>query len=87
MKGNKENEQISYLLLWVGEKGSDNHATWTLPDEEAAQIETDYEKFMAWVQPKPNPTFTRLKFSNEIQGAIDTYVTHIRLSARDCNFA
>jgi hypothetical protein len=79
LKAKKEDEQISYLLLWVGEKGRDIHATWTLSDEEAKQIDTYYEKFRAHVQPTLNPIFARFKFNNEVQGgeSIDAYVTRL----------
>ena len=31
--------QISYLLIWVGEKGRDIRSTWTLSDAEAKKAE------------------------------------------------
>ncbi|MCG7879803.1 MAG: hypothetical protein N0C90_26270, partial [Candidatus Thiodiazotropha endolucinida] len=84
-----EAEKVSYLLLWVGDKGRDVYNTWTgITDEEAVLLETYYTKFKNYCQPKLNPIFARYKFNNEVQGSssIDQFVTRLKLLSIDCNF-
>ncbi|XP_052238526.1 uncharacterized protein LOC127849814 [Dreissena polymorpha] len=89
LKAKREEEKLSYLLLWPGEKGRDIHSTWgDISEEDSKKLDTYYTRFQAHVQPKLNPIFARYKFYNEIQGgdSIDAFVTRLRLTARDCNF-
>ena len=89
LKSKTEEEKVSYLLLWMGDKGRDVRATWTnISEQDSKKLETYYKRFKDHVQPKLNPIFARYKFSNEVQNqdSIDAFVTRLRLSARDCNF-
>lgn len=89
LKDKSEEEKVAYLLLWIGEKGRDVHATRTgISATDAKKLETYNMKFKDHVQPKLNPIFARYKFNNEIQNqdTIDAFLTRLRLSARDCNF-
>lgn len=89
LQAKTEQEQVAYLLLWVGEKGRDVHATWSgISEADSKKLKTYYDRFKAHVQPKLNPIFARYKFNNEVQNqdTIDAYITRLRLSARDCNF-
>lgn len=89
LKSKSEEEKVSYLLLWVGEKGRDVYNTWApFEPEEAKKLQTYYDKYLAHVQPKLNPIFARYKFNNELQGTstIDQFVTRLKLLAVDCNF-
>lgn len=84
-----EPEKVAYLLIWVGEKGRDIRATWTdIREEDAGKLETYYQRYQDYVQPKLNPVMARFKFFNEIQGgdSIDQYVTRLRLSTKYCSF-
>lgn len=84
-----EPEKVSYLLLWVGEKGRDVYNTWTgISEADAKKLNTYYDKFKNYVQPKLNPIFARYKFNNELQGSssIDQFVTRLKLLATDCSF-
>ena len=90
LKSKTEEEKVSYLLLWMGDKGRDVHATWTnISEQDSKKLETYYKRFKDHVQPKLNPIFARYKFNNEVQNqdSIDAFVTRLRLSARDCNFS
>ena len=88
-KAKTPEENISYLLLWIGDRGRDVHATWTLTDAERITLATHFTKFKDHVQPTLNPIFARYKFNNEVQGTdtIDAFVTRLRLAARDCQFS
>ena len=82
--------KVSYLLIWVGEKGRDIRNTWTLTTEEAKQLETFYNKFEAYVTPKSNEVFARYKFHERTQAEgepFENFVTDLKLLAKDCNFA
>ena len=80
---------MSYLLLWVGDKGRDIRHTWTdITADDAKKLDTFYERFKKHVRPTLNPIFARYQFNNEIQGseAIDSFVTRLRLKSRDCDY-
>ena len=89
LKAKTEEEKVSYLLLWVGDKGRDIRHTWTdLTADDAKKLDTFYERFKKHVRPTLNPIFARYQFNNEIQGseAIDSFVTRLRLKSRDCDY-
>ena len=89
LKAKTEEEKVSYLLLWVGDKGRDIRHTWTdISTDDAKKLDTFYEHFKKHVRPTLNPIFARYQFNNEIQGseAIDSFVTRLRLKSRDCDY-
>ena len=67
LNAKSEEEKVAYLLLWIGEKGRDVHATWRIEAGGAKKLETYYKLFKDHVQPKLNPIFARYKFNNEMQ--------------------
>lgn len=73
--------KISYLLIWIGDKGRDVHTIWTLTNEEKKKLDMYYNRFKACVQPTLTPVF-----NNEVQGQQPIYqsVTRLRLLANDC---
>lgn len=76
LKGKSEKEQIAYLLLWIGDKGRDIHSTWTdISEEDVDKIQTYYDRFRAFVQPKLNPIF--LDISSTIKYRAMIPLTHI----------
>ena len=78
LKAKTEEEKVSYLLLWVGEKGLDVFNTWSpITGEKSKKLEHYYQKFLAHVQPKLNPIFASYKFNNKLQGTsfLDQFVT------------
>lgn len=80
---------IPFNLGWFGEKGRDIRATWTdIRKEDTGKIETYYQRFQDYVQPKLNPVMTQYQIFNEIQGgdSIEQYVTRLRLSTKYCSF-
>ncbi|MET0104994.1 MAG: RNase H-like domain-containing protein [Sedimenticola sp.] len=90
LKSKTEEEQVSYLLLWVGQKGREIYKTWSgISEADAKKLDTYYTRFKNYVQPKLNPIFARCLFNNEKQGSdnIDVFVTRLKTKAIDCNFA
>lgn len=78
-----------YLLLWIGDRGRDVYNTWHgISEDDLNKLETYYEKFQAYVQPKLNPVFARYKFNNIIQKSDTTehFVTTLKLHVKDCNY-
>ena len=85
--------KVTYLLLWVGDKGREVRNSWTdldadEPPEDPKKLKTLYDRYKAHVQPKLNPIFARFKFNNEIQGSstVEQFITRLRLLAVDCTF-
>ncbi len=87
LKG-KDDDQVTYLLLWVGEKGREIHRTWTLSADDATDISVIYDHFQSYVRPKLNPIFGRYKFYNESQGSdsVEEFLTRLKMSAKECRF-
>eukprot|EP00105_Crassostrea_gigas_P044027 XP_019928175.1 PREDICTED: uncharacterized protein K02A2.6-like [Crassostrea gigas] len=84
-----EEIKVTYLLLWVGDKGREIYNTWTgMTNDEKKKLEPHYKRYLAHVQPKLNPIFARFKFNNENQGAstVEQFVTRLRVLAEDCNY-
>ena len=81
---------MSYLLIWVGQKGRDIYNTWTdITDEDKSKLKTYYDRFEAHVSPRANPVFARFKFHGRVQGSSETaekFITDLRILAQDCDF-
>ena len=87
LKSKSKEKKVSYVLLWVGEKGRDVYSTWApFEGEEAKKLQTHYDKYLAHMQPKLNLILARYKFNNELQGisTIEQFVTRLKLLAVDC---
>ena len=55
LKAKTEEEHVSYLLLWVGQRGREIYKTWTgISDADAKKLDTYYTRFKNHVQPKLN---------------------------------
>ena len=81
--------KISYLLIWVGEKGRDIRSTWTLSDAEAKLLKTYFEKYTEHVTPKSNEVFSRYKFHARVQSngeSLESFVTDLKLLVKDCAY-
>ena len=89
LSGKKETEKISFLLIWVGEKGRDIYNTWTLTADEKKLLQTYFEKFKAHVKPETNIVFARYKFhirSQRAEETFDKFVTDLKLMVKDCEY-
>lgn len=81
---------VSYLLLWVGEKGRDILNTWSLSADEAKILKSYYDCFTVYFEPKANVIFARYKFHEKVQGEhepFEEFMTDLRLLVKDCNYA
>ena len=84
-----EEAKVSFLLIWVGEKGRDIRNTWTLSDKEGKRLQTFYCKFEAYVTPKSNEVFARYKFQAQVQAEgepFENFVTDLKLLVKDCSY-
>ena len=88
LKAKSEDEQVSYLQLWLGDKGREIHGNFTFTEAEKDKLEPIYSKFKDYAQPKLNPIFARYKFNNEIQEAqtFEQFVTKLRTVIKDCGY-
>ena len=89
LKEKEESVHISYMLLWIGEKGRELHGTLNLSTSERKKLAAIYEKIRAHLQPKINHVFARYKFNNETQGdrTFEQFLTKLRVIAESCNYA
>ena len=90
LKSKSKEEQVSYLLFWIGQQGRDVYKTWTgISEENAKKLETYYTRLKNHMQPKLNLIFARYCFNNEVQGSdsIDAFVTRLKNKAQVCSFA
>ena len=77
LKDKDDSAKVSYVLLWMGEKGRDIYRTLVLTEEQRNDI---CEAFERHVQPKSNPVFSRYKFHNEKQGerTTEAFITRLK---------
>ncbi len=89
-KSKPEEEQCSYLLIWVGDQGRQIYNTWTgLTLANKKLLKTYYDKFEEYVKPKANTTFLRYRFNRRVQGEsekFEQFFTDLKLLANECNF-
>ena len=84
-----EEIKVTYLLLWVGDKGREISNTWAnMTADDRKKLEPHYKRFKDHVQPKLNPILARFKFNNCVQGAqpVEQFITQLRVLAEDCNY-
>ena len=88
LKGKSEEEKISYLLIWVGEKGRDIYNTFQLSDDEKKKLEIHWTKFKGYVTPRSNEVFERYKFHarNQANETFDSFVTDLKLLVKSCGY-
>ena len=86
-----EAEKVSYLLIWVGEKGRDIHNTFSnITEQNRDKLETYYTNYEQYVTPKSNKVFARFKFHTRVQTPADTFdafVTDLKLLVQECGYA
>ena len=89
LKGKTEEENCSYLLLWIGEKGRDVYNTWTLGADDVKKLSTYYDKYTEYLTPKSNPIYARYRFHEKMQGdgeSFEHFVTELKLLVKDCGY-
>ena len=90
LKDAEGEEQVSYILLWVGEQGLDIYNSWTFEDvkdqKDPAKI---LDRFMEHLEPRTNRRIHRytLQGMRQDQGeSIDNFVAKIKNIAAKCKF-
>ena len=88
LKEKEEDVQVTYLLLWIGDKGRDIYKTLSLTTEQRGSVESILDIFQAHVQPTSNPVFSRYKFNVEVQAdnPLEEFITNLKTLALDCNY-
>lgn len=82
-----EEINVTYLLLWVGDKGREIYNTWTgMTNDEKKKLEPHYKRYLAHVQPKLNPIFAQVNNENQGASRVEQFVTRLRVLAEDCNY-
>ena len=86
----KTEQEVTYLLLWIGRHGVDVYNSWTSDNEmDKHKLRTVWEKFEKHIEPKVNSFLARYHFHKCYQmptGSIDEYITRCRLLASKCKF-
>ena len=75
----KEQVYITYLLVWVGEKGWEIYDNWTdMSSEERNSLQAHFHRFQKHMKLKFNPLFARYKFRNVTLGnnSMEQFITN-----------
>ncbi|XP_060554235.1 uncharacterized protein K02A2.6-like [Ruditapes philippinarum] len=88
LREKEEEVQVTYLLLWIGDRGRQIYNTLTLTELQRKSIKAISDAIQKHLQPKSNPVFSRYKFHNEKQGnsTIEQFITRLKTLANDCAF-
>ncbi|KAI8517626.1 hypothetical protein Bbelb_036430 [Branchiostoma belcheri] len=90
LKDTEPEQQVSYILLWVGSQGLDLFNSWEFTDaEDAKKPDKILEKFETHLEPKTNHRIYRYEFQGIQQKPdepIDDYVARLKNVAKKCKF-
>ncbi|KAI8487979.1 hypothetical protein Bbelb_344270 [Branchiostoma belcheri] len=90
LKDTEPEQQVSYILLWVGSQGLDLFNSWEFTDAgDAKKPDKILEKFETHLEPKTNHRIYRYKFQGIQQKPdepIDDYVARLKNVAKKCKF-
>ena len=79
--------KISYLLIWVWEKGHNIRNTWTLSADEAKKLKTYFDKYKEYVSPKSNEVFAHFMLESKTEVShLKAFVTDLKLLVQDCAY-
>ena len=89
IRDKEETVHVTYLMLWMGEKGRDIVSTLDISSSNRKKIKPICEAVKKHLQPTINPVFARYRFNNETQGeqTFEQFLTKLRLLANDCGYA
>ena len=86
----EENEHVSYLKLWVGDKGLDVFEGFTFAKpEDAAKLKVVLKRFEEYCAPRKNHIMAALKFNERRQGdneGFESFVTDLKILVKDCGY-
>ncbi|KAI8490629.1 hypothetical protein Bbelb_318970 [Branchiostoma belcheri] len=90
LKDTEPEQQVSYILLWVGSQGLDLFNSWEFTDAgDAKKPDKILEKFETHLEPKTNHRIYRYEFQGIQQKPdepIDDYVARLKNVAKKCKF-
>ena len=85
LKEKSEEEHCAHLIIWVAAKGREVYKTWQLTPEQAVTLDTLYDKYEKYVEPKSNRVFARYKFQCRVQQEAESakqFITDLDISKR-----
>ena len=83
------NEQVSYILLWLGPQGVEIFHSWTLSESDQPDTNKVWGAFSAYFEPKSNFRLSRYQLRNirqEEKEPVDTFVRKLKTHAQKCKF-
>ena len=86
----KKEDQVSYILLQVGDEGLRRYNAWTLSDSEKTDPDVIFEKFTEQLEPSEHFRVCRLKlmhFRQKPNESLDEFVNRCKLLALKCEFS
>lgn len=89
LKGTTDEEKVSYILLWLGEKGLDIFNSWSLTEPDCNNPGIVLERFANHMEPKSNHRIHRYEFQGlrqDPQETTDTFLSRLRNVAKKCRF-
>ena len=89
LKGSTTEEQVSYILLWSGERGLDLYNSWDMPEPDCNDPIKVLEKFETHLEPKSNHRIRRYEFQSlrqEPQETVDNFLARLKNVASKCKF-
>ncbi len=82
--------KVSYLKLWVGDKGLDVFEGFTFDDPgDAKKLDIVLKKFEEYCTPRKNHIMAALKFNERRQGeneSFESFVTDLKVLVKDCGY-
>ena len=88
--GKEEAVKVSYLKMWIGDKGLDVFEGFTFAQpEDAAKLKVVMKKFDEYCAPRKNHIMAALRFSERRQGdneSFESFVTDLRILVKDCGY-
>ena len=86
----EDSVKVSYLKMWVGDKGLDVFEGFQFAKpEDAAKLTIVMKKFEAYCAPRKNHIMAALKFSERRQAdseSFDSFVTDLKILVKDCGY-
>ena len=84
-----EEQQVTYVLLWVGEEGRRMFNSWSLSAADKKKLKKIWDKFEEHVEPKANFRLARLHLQRMKQDAnesMDEFIVKIKNQSKKCKF-
>ena len=86
----EDSVKVSYLKLWVGDKGLDVFEGFTFAKpEDALKLRVILQKFEEYCAPRKNHIMAALYFNERRQGeseSFESFVTDLKTLVKDCGF-